>query len=365
MPPRGGRGLLAAAMLALGAASAEAQTRWTMATAYAEGNFRTRNLRAFIEEVQQASGGRLAIQLHPAASLLTMPNIKRGVQTCEVQLGEVLLSAYGKEDPFFEVDSVPFLADTWEATAALDRVSQPFIRARLERQGLIPLDMVPWPSQAFYTRNEIHSVADLRGLRFRTYNALTQRMAELLGATPVTVQVAEIPQAFATGVIAAMFTSAQTGVDTSAWDYARHFTDVGGMRARNLAFANARAFRALDEATREAILAAAGRAAARGRRGGAAACGVSRGARALSGRLRGGAASAAPRLVPRSAPAGKGRRRWRSGKRITSSSAADRPAASWRRGCPRIRSQRSRCSRPGPGTAMPGSTSRWASRASM
>lgn len=258
------RTVLAAAMLALGCATAQAQTRWTMATAYAEGNFHTRNIRAFIEDVQQATGGRLAIQLHPAASLLTMPNIKRGVQTGQVQMGEVLLSAYGNEDPFFEVDSVPFLANTWEATAALDRVSQPVIRARLERQGLIPLYMVPWTSQAFYTRNEVRSVADLRGLRFRTYNALTQRMAELMGATPVTVQVAEIPQAFATGVIGAMFTSAQTGVDTSAWDYSRHFTDVGGMRARNLVFVNARAFRGLDEATRNAILQAAARAATRG-----------------------------------------------------------------------------------------------------
>jgi TRAP-type C4-dicarboxylate transport system substrate-binding protein len=258
------RAVLAAAMLALGSAAAQAQTRWTMATAYAEGNFHTRNIRAFIEDVQQGTNGRLTIQLHPAATLLTMPNIKRGVQTGQVQLGEVLLSVHGNEDPFFELDSVPFLANTWEQTAALDRVSMPFIRARLERQGVIPLYAVPWPSQAFYTRTEVRSAADLRGLRFRTYNALTQRMAELLGATPVTVQVAEIPQAFATGVIGAMFTAAQTGVDTSAWDYSRYFTDVGGMRARNFIIVNARAFRGLDEATRDVITQAAGRAAMRG-----------------------------------------------------------------------------------------------------
>jgi TRAP-type C4-dicarboxylate transport system substrate-binding protein len=258
------RTMLAAAMLALGSAAAQAQTRWTMATAYAEGNFHTRNIRAFIEDVQQATNGRLLIQLHPGASLLTMPNIKRGVQTGQVQLGEVLLSVHGNEDPFYELDSVPFLANTWEATAVLDRVSQPYIRARLERQGVIPLYAVPWPSQAFYTREEVRSAADLRGLRFRSYNTLTQRMAELLGATPVTVQVAEIPQAFATGVIAAMFTSAQTGVDTSAWDYSRYFADVGGMRARNFVIVNARAFRGLDEATRNAVTAAAGRAATRG-----------------------------------------------------------------------------------------------------
>ena len=124
--------------------------------------------------------------------------------------------------------------------------------------------MVPWPSQGFYTRTEIKSVDDLRGQRFRTYNVLTTRMAELMGAAPVTVQVAEVAQAFATGVIAVMFTSAQTGVDTAAWDYARVFTDVGGMRAKNYVFANTRAFRALDEATRNAVMAAAQRAAVRG-----------------------------------------------------------------------------------------------------
>jgi TRAP-type transport system periplasmic protein len=256
--------LAAAAMLAMGCGAATAQTRWTMATAYAEGNFHTRNIRAFIEDVERSTSGRLSIQLHPAASLLQMPAIKRGVQTGQVQMGEVLLSVHGNEDPFFEVDSVPFLADTWEATAVLDRVSTPFIAARMERQGVLPLFAVPWPSQAFYTRNEVRTAEDLRGLRFRTYNVLTTRMAELLGAAPVTVQVAEIPQAFATGVIAAMFTSAQTGVDTSAWDYARYFTDVGGMRARNFIIVNARAFRGLDDATRTAVTQAAERATARG-----------------------------------------------------------------------------------------------------
>jgi TRAP-type C4-dicarboxylate transport system substrate-binding protein len=235
-----------------------------MATAYADGNFHTRNIRAFIEDVEKSTNGALSIQLHSNATLLTMPNIKRGVQSGQVQMGEVLLSVHGNEDPFFEVDGVPFLADTWEATAALNNAADPFVRARLERQGLTPLYMVPWPSQGFYTRTEIKSVEDLRGQRFRSYNVLTTRMAELMGAAPVTVQVAEIPQAFATGVIAAMFTSAQTGVDTAAWDYARVFTDVGGMRAKNYVFANTRAFRALDEGTRNAVLAAAQRAAVRG-----------------------------------------------------------------------------------------------------
>ena len=90
-------------------------------------------------------------------------------------------------------------------------------------------------------------------------------MAELMGATPVTVQLAEVSQAFATNVINSMFTSAQSGVSVSAWDYTRFWYNVGGMRTRNLVFANARALAALDAPTRAALAEAAAKAAQRGK----------------------------------------------------------------------------------------------------
>ena len=55
---------------------------------------------------------------------LPMAQIKRGVQTGQVQLGEILLSAYANEDPFFEVDGVPFLAWTWPQAEALQTVGE-------------------------------------------------------------------------------------------------------------------------------------------------------------------------------------------------------------------------------------------------
>ncbi len=258
---------LFAAALSLGlawAAPAAAQTRWVMATPYAE-NFHTLNIRAFIRDVEENAGGRLSIQLHNNASLLAMAAIKRGVQTGQVQLGEILLSAYANEDPFFEVDGVPFLAYTWPQADALARVSDPYIRARFERQGLTLLYVVHWDAQGFYTRTPITSVTELRGTRFRAYNTVTARMAELMGATPVTVQAAEVSQAFATNVIQSMFTSAQTGNSVSIWDFTRYWYNVGGMRTRNAVFVNSRALAALDAPTRQAVLDAAERAGARGR----------------------------------------------------------------------------------------------------
>ena len=137
----------------LAAAPALAQTKWVMATPYAE-NFHTANIRLFIAEVEKATEGKLAIQLHNNASLLPMGQIKRGVQTGQVQLGEILLSAYSNEDPFFEVDGVPFLAWTWPQAEALNAATEPYVRARLERQGLTLLYMAHWDAQGFYAKTE-------------------------------------------------------------------------------------------------------------------------------------------------------------------------------------------------------------------
>ena len=52
------------------------------------------------------------------------------------------------------------------------------------------------------------ALAELKGMKMRTYNAQTARLAQLMGTVPTTVQATEIPQAFTSGIIDTMFTSA-------------------------------------------------------------------------------------------------------------------------------------------------------------
>ncbi|WP_424814640.1 TRAP transporter substrate-binding protein [Roseococcus sp. YIM B11640] len=254
-------------LLAAGAAApltpslASAQTRWQMATAYPDGNFHTRNIQAFIADLQSAN---VAVQLHSNAALLPMGQIKRGVQTGQVQMGEILLSAYGNEDPFLEVDSIPGLVPDFAAAKKLSDLAKPYIEARLNRQGVSLLYMVAWPPGGFYSNAPLPSLEALRGTKFRTFNVMTNRFATLIGANPTLVQQAEVPQAFATGVVNAMATSAQTGVDTQAWDYSRVFTPVGFTFTRNAVMVQKRAFDALPAATQAAIRAAAATAETRG-----------------------------------------------------------------------------------------------------
>ena len=254
----------AAGLAALSPLAARAQTRWQMATPYADGNLHTRNIRTFLQEIEQAAGGRLSIQLHSNGGLLRMPEIKRGVQTGQVQLGEILLTAYANEDPLFDADALPQLVTNYAQAKRLSDLQKPFIEARFARQGLALLYMVPWPPAGLYAQQPVTSLEQLRGQRFRTFSPMTNRFAQLIGAQPTLVQSAELAQAFATGVVQAQITSAATGVDTQAWDYARVFTPLGFSMTKNAVLVSRRALEALPRDLQDAIRAAAARAETRG-----------------------------------------------------------------------------------------------------
>lgn len=252
---------IAASLLASPAALAE---KWNMPTRSNERNYFTRNILQFSEEVKKGSDGKVEIVVHPEDSLVKQPEVKRAVQTGQVQIGEFLMSLHSNESALFGTDAVPFLATSNADSAKLLQVMRPLLEERLKKQGMRLLFAVPWPFNSFYSGKEIRSVSDFKGVKFRAFNPVTGRLAELMGATPVTVQQSEVPQAFSTGVIQAMITSPATGVDTQAWDFVKYFYDVRAMAPWNLTVVNERMFSRLDKKSQDAILAASKAAEERG-----------------------------------------------------------------------------------------------------
>lgn len=253
-----------AAAAVLAATAASAQTKWDMATPYSDGTFQTVNVREFVAEVKAATNGALDIVVHSNASLVRMPEMRRAVATGQVQAGELLISVLSNEDPMFGFDSIPGLATSYAEARKLYGASRQFLEARLDRMGLVMLYSVAWPPQAIYAKKPIASLADLKGTKFRSFNPATARFAELIGASPTTIQVPEIAQAFRTGVLDAMITSGATGVDSQAWDYLSHFYDVAAFQPQNVVIVNKGIFNALPAAQQQAIRAAAARAEERG-----------------------------------------------------------------------------------------------------
>jgi TRAP-type C4-dicarboxylate transport system substrate-binding protein len=235
-----------------------------MPTPYAATNFHTENVVQFAADVEKATGGKLKITVHANASLFKAPEIKRAVQGGQAQIGEILLSGYSNEDPLFGVDSVPFLATSYGDAARLWKASKKPIEDRFARQGMMVLYSVPWPPQGIYSSKPLSSVADMKGLKMRTYNPYTSRIAELAGAQPVTIQAAELAQAFATGAVNANITSGATGYDTKAWEVVKNYYDTQAWIPKNVVFVNKKAFDALDKASQDAVLKAAAAAEERG-----------------------------------------------------------------------------------------------------
>ncbi len=227
--------------------------KWDMPMAYADSNFHTQNGKAFAEAVKVATGGKLEIIVHGGGSLFKGNDIKRAVQTGQAPIGERLLSAHQNENILFGVDSVPFLATSYEESATLWKVAKPTLIKILDQQNLVLLYSVPWPAQGLYFKKPVHSITDVKGVKFRGYNAATNQLAALMGMNPVQIEAAELVQALATGVVEGFVSSGTTGYDRKVWEHMSHFYDVQAWLPRNYVFVNKAAWNALDKDTQNIV----------------------------------------------------------------------------------------------------------------
>ncbi len=244
--------------------SALAQQKWDMPTGYGATNFHTENIQQFARDVEQATAGKLKITVHDGGSLFKANEIKRAVQGGQAQIGEIIISGYSNENALFGLDSIPFLATSYADAQKLWKVSRPATEAALAKQGIKVLYSVAWPPQGIFSTKPILTVADLKGVKWRAYNPNTSRIAQMVGAQPVTVQQAELTQALATGAVTTFMTSGATGYDSKVWEQVKYYYDVSAWLPKNLVIVSQKAFDSLDKAAQAAVTKAAEDAEARG-----------------------------------------------------------------------------------------------------
>jgi TRAP-type transport system periplasmic protein len=251
-----------AAAVAVGAAFAQA--RWDLPSGYGANTFQVQNLVQFAEGVDKATAGKLKITVHPGASLFKANEIKRAVQSAQTPIGEFILSGASNEAPIFGIDSIPFLATSYAEAKKLDTASRSVLVKTLAAQGMKLLYTVPWPPQGLYSSKPVASMKDLKSTKMRAYNPATSFIATAVGAQPVTIQLAELPAALATGGVDNFLTSSASGVDSKLYESVKYFYDVNAWLPRNAVVVNQKAFDALDKSTQDAVLSQASMAEQRG-----------------------------------------------------------------------------------------------------
>ncbi len=250
--------LLGAAALGLTAGAVAAAEKWDMPMAYSATNFHSATGAEFARCVTTGTGGDIEVVTHPGGSLFKGADIKRAIQTGQVHIGERLLSGHQNENVLFGFDSIPFLATSFDDSAKLWKAAKPTLTKILDDQNLVLLYAVPWPPQGLYFKKEINSVADMKGIKFRSYNSATARLAELAGMLPVSIEAAEISQAFATGVADSMISSGSTGYDRKVWESLTHFYEVDAWLPRNYVMVNKDSWNDTSKANQNVIRGCAG-----------------------------------------------------------------------------------------------------------
>ena len=232
---------------------ASARSQWHMPTAYPMSNYQSQTAQFFADEVYACTGGELEIVVHAGGSLYKGHEIKRAVRTGQVEIGERLLSAHSNENAIFAVDSIPFVASSFDDAHRLDRIARPALEEALAAENLVMLYSVVWPPQGIYFRDEVLTVKEVAGKKFRAYNATTARVAELSGMIPIQIEAAEMSQALATGVVSSFMASGSSGYDSKVWEHIDYFYDVKAWLPRNSVIVNKRIYDGLPGSMQQCL----------------------------------------------------------------------------------------------------------------
>jgi TRAP-type C4-dicarboxylate transport system substrate-binding protein len=223
-----------------------------------------RNLQQFANDVEKASGGKLKIQLHPNAALFKAPEIKRAVQGGQAQAGEILLVNLRERGPAVRARrrALPrhSYADRVQAVQGVEEGA----RGQAREAGHAAALRRAWPPQGIYANRTLNSAADMKGLKWRAYSPPPRKIAELVGAQPVTVQAAEVSQALATGVIDSYMSSGATGYDSKTYEHIKNVLRHAGVAAEERDDRQPQGVRRARQAAQQALLKAAADAETRG-----------------------------------------------------------------------------------------------------
>jgi TRAP-type transport system periplasmic protein len=191
--------------------SAQAQQKFDVSVPWGPNEFHTQNAIKFAERVKAETKGEVLLTVHPGATLGVKPNESmRALNDGVVPFGEFALFQNASRGQALAVETLPFLVENYEQLKVLHGYVRPVWEGLLAKNKQKGLYMVPWPSQYFFVKKPVATIADMKGLRMRSLDKLTTDWINRLGMTPVQLTNPEIVQALGAGMLDGVPTSAGT-----------------------------------------------------------------------------------------------------------------------------------------------------------
>lgn len=246
------------ASLAIGACATSgiAKVRLDANSVWPPNNHNSIALEQFAEQVSEKTDGEVEIIVHVGGALgYKGPELLRAVRDGLIPISDMLTSGVAGDEPLCNIVTLPFLVRGFDEGRLLTQISRPYLDKALESKwNQKILYITPWPAAGLWTKREIKSIEDMKGLKTRTYDRNGALFMEAVGATPYALPFSEVYSALATGLIDSVLTSTPTAVDAKFWEVLKYFYRFDVTMATDLVTINLTALNRLDPKLQQTII---------------------------------------------------------------------------------------------------------------
>jgi TRAP-type C4-dicarboxylate transport system substrate-binding protein len=233
-----------------------APVKWVANSVWPPNNHQSIGLEEFAKKAKEATKGKVELTVQTGGALgYKGPELLKVVRDGLVPVSDMLTSGVAGDEPLFGVVTLPFLIQSFEEGKILNDIARPYFDKVAEQKwGQKILYIAPWPAAGFWSKKEVKSVDDMKGIKMRTYDKNGGLVVQAVGGTPYPLPFSEVYSSLATGVIDSVLTSTPTAVDAKFWEVLKYYSPANVTMATDIITVNLKEFNKLDKETQEALI---------------------------------------------------------------------------------------------------------------
>lgn len=223
---------------------------------YGATNFHTKGAEKFASLVKDYTKGSVDITVHPGSALIK-GNPLKAVKDGTVAMTDMFIPFTSGGGKVFGVSALPFIASSYDDAFKLYQLAKPAYEKTAKKWNQKLLYSVTWPASGFYSKKELTSIKDFKGVKTRTYDKNSAAFVNKAGGSAVALPWGEVYSSLRTGMVDSVVTSSSSGKDGKFWEVLSNYTKINYAYPLQAVTINLDYWNSLDKNQKEAITKAA------------------------------------------------------------------------------------------------------------
>lgn len=238
------------------AGQAGAETTWSLFTPFTTNDKPTQLYRGFAEDVAEATGGDLNIEVYSSGELpYKNTDVLKALATDQIQIADLALGPVAGDVPELTVFGLPFLCTSTDGFYKAIDAAMPTFNERLQGKFKVHA-LAGWtmPPQQIWLREAVDGIDGLKGKKIRTWNKMQIEMLDLLSGSGVAITPAEVIPALQRGVVDGAITAVIPAYDWKFYEVTEAGYMLNFTMTDQLIAVNDNAFNELSPETQQALV---------------------------------------------------------------------------------------------------------------